>query len=390
MFFPTSPLASATRQVLILFSALALVIFSLALSPNSSSADSRTCAQGGVSVVGDIGPGGGTVFFVKSSGSFEASKTVTRNSFMGPRSDTVTVNLTSSEHEALNFDYLEIAPYSAVVVRKWANGVAWTATATIDTRIGSGNSGTQSILAAYSSQNATNNAAHHANSYSNNGKDDWFLPSQDELALVTIRHFEGSLGVNNPISEDISRGTLSPGNFYGWTTTPAEGTPTGSAVKIDPQWSKAPGLSNGADASVLPIRAFSFQTAPASDNSSTVVSIPVATPEPDETPEPASEPAKLKFVIGQTTFTSSQRSVIRAIYTQASEGSLFVVTGGVGYLPGPSTNDMLALARQRAEVIKEELVDAGAGKSMIQIKTRIFDQGIPVRTNIRVIPAPTQ
>ena len=68
----------------------------------------------------------------------------------------------------------------------------------------------------------------------------------------------------------------------------------------------------------------------------------------------------------------------------------FVVTGGVGYLPGPSTNDMLALARQRAEVIKEELVDAGAGKSMIQIKTRIFDQGIPVRTNIRVIPAPTQ
>lgn len=395
------PMETALRQVVVLFTTVAVLFCSFAFAPSASASDTRSCSEGGLCIIGDIGPGGGTVFFIKSAGAFEASKTVTRVEYGFEDSDTVGVSLTEAEQGALSYDYLEIAPYTAVVVRKWANVVSWASTgstATIDTRIGSGADGTQAITAAYSTQNATNNAAHYASSYSNNGLDDWFLPSQDELALVTILHFDGALGLNNPISEDISRGTVSPGNFYGWTTTPIDVGP-GAAVKIDPQWLKGAGLGAGADASVLPIRSFSFQSlppAPPSNNSSGGVSAPQVIPEPAQIPEPVvaavitDKPQKLRFGIGQISFTSSQRSVIEAIASEAGEGSSFIVTGGVGYLPGPSTIDMLALASQRATVIKQELVSAGVGKSRIQMKTRIFEQGKPVKTKVRVIPAPSK
>jgi hypothetical protein len=253
------PLETALRQVVVLFTTVTVLFCSFAFASSASASDTRSCSEGGLCIIGDIGPGGGTVFFVKSAGSFEASKTVTRTGMMGPESDTVAVSLTEEEQGALSYDYLEIAPYTAVVVRKWANVASWTSTATIDTRIGSGENGTLAITTAYENQDATNNAAHYANSYSNNELSDWFLPSQDELALVTILHFDDALGPNNPISEDLSRGEYSQyGAFYGWTTTPTNGVPYGSAVKIDPQWSKEAGLSAGADASVLPIRSFSF------------------------------------------------------------------------------------------------------------------------------------
>jgi hypothetical protein len=118
-----------------------------------------------------------------------------------------------------------------------------------------------------------------------------------------------------------------------------------------------------------------------------VISEPEVIPDPILTAEPNATPQKLRFGIGQTSFTSSQRSVIEAIASAAGEGSSFVVTGGVGYLPGPSRIDMLALATQRATVIKQELVNAGVGKSLIRIKTKIFDQGKKVKTKVRVIPA---
>jgi hypothetical protein len=383
----------ALREIIILFTTIALVFCSFAFAPKAFAVDTRTCAEGGICAIGDIGPGGGTVFFVKAAGSFAVSESVRRINMMGETIDTVSVDLTSEEQAALIFDYLEIAPYSAVVVRKWANTVSWTSTATIDTRIGSGLGGTQSILEAYSSQDASNNAAHYANSYSNNDKDDWFLPSQDELALVTILHFKNTLQPNDPISADLDRGEYAP-NFYGWTTIPTNGAGYGAGVKIDPQWIKGVGLTAGSDASVMPIRAFSsepFTEAPAPRNSSTVVSNPIAEPEllaPIAEPAANSKPAKLQFGIGQSNLPSSQRSTIRVIASDAGEGASFVVTGGVGYLPGPSTNDMLALARQRASVIQKVLLNSGVRKSNVQIKTKIYDQGTPIKTRLRVFPAP--
>jgi hypothetical protein len=399
------PLETALRQVVVLFTTVTVLLSSFAFASSASASDTRSCSEGGLCVIGDIGPGGGTVFFVKSAGAFEASKTVTRYVDMGD-GDLMAINsqvgvaLTEEENVALTFDYLEVAHYGGVAVRKWANGDTWPTTATIDTKIGSGESGTLAIMtgmADVGEQTAGNNAAYYANSYSNNGLDDWFLASQDELALVTIRHFDDALGLNDPVSEDISRHPNQ--TFYGWTTTPTRSGFAAGVSITDMQWIIGLGLGAGADASVLPIRSFSFQAlpqVPVPDNSSGGVSAPQVIPEPVIIPERVvaaeipDKPQKLRFGIGQTSFTSSQRSVIEAIASAAGEGSSFVVTGGVGYLPGPSTIDMLALASQRATVIKQELVSEGVGKSLIRIKTRIFEQGKPVKTKVRVIPAPSE
>jgi hypothetical protein len=387
----TSQVDLALREIIILFTTIALVFCSFAFTPKAFAVDTRTCAEGGICAIGDIGPGGGTVFFVKASGSFDVSETISWDMGMGMTgTNTVSVSLTSDEQAALTFDYLEIAAYSAVVARTWKSEVDWTVVSWsgIDTIVGSGAAGTQVILDAVPTEPESENSARYASTYSNNGKSDWFLPSVDELALVTILHFKNALQSNDPISADLDRGQYAP-NFYGWTTTPQ------NTVRIDPSWNKGYEVSSGL-ASVMPIRAFSsepFTVAPAPSNSSTVVSNPIAEPElPAPIAEPATnpKPAKLQFGIGQSELPSSQRSTIRAIASDAGEGASFVVTGGVGYLPGPSTNDMLALARQRASVIQKVLLNSGVGKSNVQIKTKIYDQGTPIRTRLRVFPAPRE
>jgi hypothetical protein len=392
----TSQVDLALREIIILFTTIALVFCSFAFTPKAFAVDTRTCSEGGICAIGDIGPGGGTVFFVKAAGSFDVSESVSR-SYPGDPEDiftnTVSVSLTSDEQAALTFDYLEIAPYSAVVARTWKSEVDWTvvnwsARPTIGTMVGSGAAGTQVILDAVPTEPESENSAHYASTYSNNGKSDWFLPSVDELALVTILHFKNELQPNDPISADLDRGLYAP-NFQGWTTTPQ------NTVSINPSWIKGNEIASGLS-SVMPIRAFSsepFTVAPAPSNSSTVVSNPIAEPElPAPIAEPAanSKPAKLQFGIGQSDLPSSQRSTIRAIASDAGEGASFVVTGGVGYLPGPSTNDMLALARQRATVIQKVLLNSGVGKSNVQIKTKIYDQGTPIKTRLRVFPAPSE
>jgi hypothetical protein len=385
----TSQVDLALREIIILFTTIALVFCSFAFTPKAFAVDTRTCTEGGICAIGDIGPGGGTVFFVKAAGSFDVSETISWDMGMGMTgTNTVSVSLTSDEQAALTFDYLEIAPYSAVAARTWKSEVDWTVVSWsgIDTIVGSGAAGTQVILDAVPTEPESENAAHYASTYSNNGKSDWFLPSVDELALVTILHFKNELQPNDPISADLDRGLYAP-NFQGWTTTPQ------NTVSINPSWIKGNEIASGLS-SVMPIRAFSsepFTEAPAPSNSSTVVSNPIAEPElPAPIAEPAanSKPAKLQFGIGQSDLPSSQRSTIRAIASDAGEGASFVVTGGVGYLPGPSTNDMLALARQRASVIQKVLLNSGVRKSNVQIKTKIYDQGTPIKTRLRVFPAP--
>ena len=135
-----------------------------------------SCAQGGVCVVGNTGPGGGIVFYVH-----EATA-------------------------AAPWRYLEAAPNT------WSGGVAdpfmkWcsvvdneapllstgdTSTVHTLTTIGSGFSNTRMML-----QSCTYGAANMAASYNGGGKSDWFLPSKAELnelysAKATVGGFQES------------------------------------------------------------------------------------------------------------------------------------------------------------------------------------------------------
>jgi len=98
--------------------------------------------------IGGTGPGGGIVFYDK-----------------GSVSD--------------GWRYLEAAPTNQ------ATSVAWSST-DVDvtgtgTAIGTGKANTAAIIAAFSSDTASNNAAKVAVAYSGGGKNDWFFPSKDEL-----------------------------------------------------------------------------------------------------------------------------------------------------------------------------------------------------------------
>lgn len=169
--------------------AFAVLSISLSMAPIAPSSAAPSCAEGGECVIGDTGPGGGKVFFVKSTGSFTKSRTVTSGSCPGPMcsSRTYTVSLTSAEHAALSFDYLEVAPSQSSSLSFGSNGLITGGTSTL---IGTGASNTSKIISTLSSDTSSNNAAYFADAYSNNSKNDWFLPSYDELLLIMILSLE--------------------------------------------------------------------------------------------------------------------------------------------------------------------------------------------------------
>ena len=114
--------------------------------------------------IGDIGPGGGIVFYRNAEG------------------------FTMTDDNSAVY-YLEAAPENQGAAMQWASpdfidsnyggsaiGV-WTEIAGIETAIGTGRKNTDLILAADESAPA----ASVCKNYNGGGKDDWFLPSKDEL-----------------------------------------------------------------------------------------------------------------------------------------------------------------------------------------------------------------
>lgn len=153
-----------------------------------------TCAQGGTCVVGDTGPGGGKVFFVKGTGPLSKSYTVV-DPYDPMDNRTYSLSLTSTEQAALTFDYLEVAPsQSGSSINFGSNGLITGGTSTL---IGTGASNTSRIISTLTSDTASNNAAYFADAYSNNSKNDWFLPSYDELLLIMILSLESDSGGPN-------------------------------------------------------------------------------------------------------------------------------------------------------------------------------------------------
>jgi hypothetical protein len=134
--------------------------------------------------LGDTGPGGGKIFYVS-----EAGFTVQ----MPNASDNYTAH------------YLEAAPTDMASIIAWASsaflppsaggtGTSWTDIPGTGTAIGIGRKNTAVILAI----DAAAPAAKACNDYSNGGKTDWFLPSQDELyQLYVNRTLFNNLTISN-------------------------------------------------------------------------------------------------------------------------------------------------------------------------------------------------
>ena len=131
-----------------------ITVTQAALNPWTSASSSvlinvaKSCADGGACQVGDIGPGGGRIFYTAQ----------TRQSWGR---------------------YLEAAPVDLAGTYAWCDATSQDTLGARDTAIGSGQSNTSAIDAL-----CTSGAAQAAADYVVNGKSDWYLPSLDELQTM--------------------------------------------------------------------------------------------------------------------------------------------------------------------------------------------------------------
>jgi hypothetical protein len=136
-----------------------------------------TCAMGGACIVGNTGPGGGTVFYVHASGTFACGETL-----------------------ASTCKYLEAAPTSGT--NAWTDaGYAWSGNTTGEnlnargTAVGSGYKNTAAMVAQSSTADM---AGTKARAYRGpNNLSDWYLPSKDELNQLYINRSTVSGSASN-------------------------------------------------------------------------------------------------------------------------------------------------------------------------------------------------
>lgn len=224
------------RAISVAMTALLLLLFSIQSVP-SANATARSCAQGGVCTLGDIGPGGGKVFYV------------TPTTFAcGPAGT-----------EACK--YLEYSQEGARLAR-WSNvtfqSISIGATAQF-TAIGSGYQNTLAIINQQGDYDSTTNKyqAGAAYAYSVELIDDWYQPAKDELSELYsyIRTFgESGIGFVNSSTE------FSGTNIWGIYTPTSGNVIVSGAKKTDNNIS-------------VPIRAFTVapSTAPSAPTLSSVI-----------------------------------------------------------------------------------------------------------------------
>jgi outer membrane protein OmpA-like peptidoglycan-associated protein len=339
---------------------LAALIASLTSGP-ANAVDTRTCAQGGTCAVGDVGPGGGVVFYARTSGDFSDSYTFTWQFRNIPQTNVVTVSLGSTDVSGLQFDYLESAPSSGIVTRPQASADGATGTSFA---LGAGQANTNLFKQQFPSDTSLNNASLYADNYSNNGLGDWFLPSVDELALLSIHHLNNELGANDPFSQT---------NIFFWSSSAME-----NFLKDDSGLTKNHGMNSPATNSVIPIRAFSSTPAP------TPVVTPAPTPStsaaPVVTPVKVTASSKIKFDRSSSALTKASKARLKKLATTVGSGAEITAIVSVGHLDGATSAQMKALAKLRAKAISRYL------KTVVDVnhsyKVKIIDAGIKPTTRV--------
>ncbi len=325
---------------------VAAMLIGGALITSPAQATTTSCADGGACAVGDIGPGGGLVFYVKSAADQTSSYSITVN-VMGMPSQTYTtaVTLTAAVQDALPFDYLEAAPQSGVVSRPWASNDNGAGTG--DSAFGAGSANTDLIMSMFPSDTADNNASYYAHSYTSNGTNGWFVPSIDELVVLINAHFNNLLGAGDPVPS---------GQFY------VESSRLGSSYYSMPNQQLVADFGGNVHDShvVIPVRGFSqtvFDQEAASgggvqkDYKSAVKSSTTVT-----------------FVRSKSALSAASKKSLAAAVAKVGKGGTFVIVGSAGPLPGVTSKQMTKLEEQRAKVVKAYLVTLGVKASSITTK----------------------
>ena len=170
-------ISSGTRTFTLTFTTPVAASATVAKITVQSSAHVMTCAEGGTCVVGDIGPGNGTVFYVSPTPFTETGAPCGSNCrYLEAR-----VGVGPSAQWSIN--------YATTQIGASAQGTA----------IGTGYGNTYAIITQNGIFNATTNnyAAGGAASYTGGGKTDWFMPSKMELDELV--RYEALLSVPDPI-----------------------------------------------------------------------------------------------------------------------------------------------------------------------------------------------
>jgi uncharacterized repeat protein (TIGR02543 family) len=153
-------------------------------------------------VVGDIGPGGGIIFYV-SLGYFTSTGSTCGTTCL----------------------YLEVSPDSAEAARSWSTGANQTSEVgggqARGTAIGSGHQNSREI-ALQTGNVAATSAAMYARSYTGGGKTDWYLPALDELRELCKYARQQTTGNTSVACTDagtLRSGFSSTSNYFASTET---------------------------------------------------------------------------------------------------------------------------------------------------------------------------
>ena len=226
------------RKSLAVITLLSLLLQSVILGFVPSPAVAvTTCAQGGVCTVGDIGPGGGIVFYVA-----------------------VTPFTATGAPCGTNCYYLEAAPISGAnawtdAIYDWSGNTS-TAVGGTGTAIGTGYANTLAIVGQSGGGNTANRAGTISRAYRGpNNLSDWYLPSKGEFAQLW--------------SQRAISGLVPQSGRYFWTSSESLSC-CAWVNKMDASNTINDFAKNSGSVYVRPIRAFAFKLS----NSITITSTP--------------------------------------------------------------------------------------------------------------------
>lgn len=208
-----------------------------------------TCVDGGSCIIGDIGPGGGRVFYVAAGSGFACGATMTdRCNYL--EAAPPALGLASFDNDA-----------TFSTARTWAQSsnqstsVPTISDSVTATAIGRGYNNTLAIIAQGNNNPATSAAAL-AQSYSGGGKNDWHLPSKDEMQQLC------NWSINSacfPSGRTMNSGIGAAGfvdNGYYWTSSQLTATTASGPRFGQGGFQSTQSQLKSLSAFVRPIRAF--------------------------------------------------------------------------------------------------------------------------------------